>query len=1188
MAIKSDKKKLLPQPWYVLPAGEASEKPCEGAIRAWFLPDQFNFCPNCLVLHTGRSSEFTKLDSLGTEGRSTSTTILSMSTVAHLAKEPGLPPKAGKFLCFTDNRQDASLQSGHFNDFLETGLVRSALCHALEIAHPAGIPDNELGEKIMASLGTPYPDGIFPRHLYAQKPEAVSANAFEADRAFKNILLYRLYSDLKRGWRIVAPNLEQCGLLEIEYRGLDSLCSDNQRWAANPLLQAASPEERMEICMVLLDHMRSRLALAAEPLQKNFHESMAKASRAHLADPWLIENEKILDYASYAFLGSKAAKDQKFAIALTPRSRYGRWLKREFFPGASTDDIEHVLSSLLAILDTAGIATSTPDNGRTLWQIAPDVMIWKLGDGRKVKVDPFRVRLKKGDFGKPNPFFQNFYRTYVKNAVRLHSREHTAQISDQERRERENAFRDATLPVLYCSPTMELGVDIEELNAVGMRNVPPTPANYAQRSGRAGRAGQPALVLTWCARGNSHDQHFFRFPAEMVAGAVSPPRLDLLNEDLLKSHIHSIWLAATGMSLYNSMRHIVNVDAPDYPLLDEVENSLAREDAKRIARTQAERILESLGEDLERCAWYYPRWLDDLFANLRKDFDAACDHWRSLYRIALAQGGEAHRMASSSGLDRRTRNQWLEIHREAVKQQVHLLNDDKQQRSDFYPYRYFASEGFLPGYNFPRLPLSVWLPAGARGIPENISRSRFLALREFGPSSIIYHNGSKYRINGVQISGREDGAPVFESIKICEKCGHLEKVTIRDLCEMCGAELPPVRNNLFKMPDVRAVKIARITSDEEERLRHGYKIVSAWQFAVTNGRSVHTAATCLTPGGEPLARLKYGPATTLWRVNEGWRKSPPHTPPGFFLDTLKGTWQRNDLGKRNIRTDLPDADLEAPGFEARRVLPYVEDRKNCLFFEPAVPLLPAGIVTLAAALKRAIQDIYQLEDSELESEILPSSGEPKEILLVEAAEGGAGILRHLVEMPDAVANLAKKALEICHFDPDGNDLFANCKDENACVNACYNCLMNYGNQLFHNELNRHDIRLHLLSLATSRTELATAKDHLATLLKACDSNLEKKWLKFIVKYQLNLPDRAQAHIPQCNTKPDFWYEKRHTAIYIDGPDHDSRRRQNIDAEQEECLEDLGISVIHFAYNEDWLSKIRRHPAIFGNPPEEPV
>jgi len=87
----------------------------------------------------------------------------------------------------------------------------------------------------------------------------------------------------------------------------------------------------------------------------------------------------------------------------------------------------------------------------------------------------------------------------------LEAREHTAQVPNTERLDREERFRSGHLPILYCSPTMELGVDIAELNVVNLRNVPPTPANYAQRSGRAGRSGQPALVFAYCSTFSSHD-----------------------------------------------------------------------------------------------------------------------------------------------------------------------------------------------------------------------------------------------------------------------------------------------------------------------------------------------------------------------------------------------------------------------------------------------------------------------------------------------------------------------------------------------------------------------------------------------------------------------------------------------------------------------------------------------------------
>src|SRR5690606_15843640 len=157
-------------------------------------------------------------------------------------------------------------------------------------------------------------------------------------------------------------------------------------------------------------------------------------------------------------------------------------------------------------------------------------------------------------------------------------------------------FRSGELPILYCSPTMELGVDIAELNVVNMRNVPPTPANYAQRSGRAGRSGQPALVFTYCSGGSPHDQYFFKRPERMVAGMVAPPRLDLSNEDLLRSHIHAIWLAETGIDLKDTLKEILNMggDPPSLQLLPEIRQEAEGQTARISARQRAEQVLQTI------------------------------------------------------------------------------------------------------------------------------------------------------------------------------------------------------------------------------------------------------------------------------------------------------------------------------------------------------------------------------------------------------------------------------------------------------------------------------------------------------------------------------------------------------------------------------------------------------------------
>ena len=160
------------------------------------------------------------------------------------------------------------------------------------------------------------------------------------------------------------------------------------------------------------------------------------------------------------------------------------------------------------------------------------------------------------------------------------------------------------------------------------------------------------------------------------------------------------------------------------------------------------------------------------------------------------------------------------------------------------------------------------------------------------------------------------------------------------------------------------------------------------------------------------------------------------------------------------------------------------------------------MASLQAALKAAIQVHYQLEDNELAAEPLPSPDERRLILFYEAAEGGAGVLRRLLESPQAFAEVAQEALRLCHFDPaTGEDLRHAPNAKEDCEAACYDCLMSYFNQTDHRRLDRQAIKETLQALAQAEAQISptslTRAEHLQQLRNLCQSDLERQWLDYL-------------------------------------------------------------------------------------------
>ena len=212
---------------------------------------------------------------------------MSLNAIQHLREAADLPDQAKKLLSFTDNRQDASLQAGHFNDFVQVTLLRAALYRAAVQAGEGGLEFDELPQKVFAALDLPFGD-------YAREPELKGLARSETEKAFQGVLAYRIYLDLERGWRLTQQNLEQCGLLKIDYPSVDDLAADVDEWAAaHPALVDASPEMREFLLRVLLDSVRRDLAIRVESMQEDDQERLRARSDQRLEGSWALDEDRL-------------------------------------------------------------------------------------------------------------------------------------------------------------------------------------------------------------------------------------------------------------------------------------------------------------------------------------------------------------------------------------------------------------------------------------------------------------------------------------------------------------------------------------------------------------------------------------------------------------------------------------------------------------------------------------------------------------------------------------------------------------------------------------------------------------------------------------------------------------------------------------------------------------------------------
>ena len=379
----------------------------------------------------------------------------------------------------------------------------------------------------------------------------------------------------------------------------------------------------------------------------------------------------------------------------------------------------------------------------------------------------------------------HYYNLYQQLDIRpLRVVEHTAQLSKETAYEYQNMFKRKEIDILSCSTTFEMGVDVGSLETVFMRNVPPSPANYAQRAGRAGRSlYSAAFALTFCNK-SSHDFTFFRNPVRMIRGQIDPPVFDVRNEKIAIRHLFA---SAFGMFWKKHPELFSSVSS----FMGEAEGNNGITAFSDYLRSNPEDLRSYLERFLPRelsdtFGVHTFQWIDRLIGE-----EGLLDLAEEEYRHDIKELEEAAARAFANyqrGVD--VLNQRIRVY-----QRERILT-------------YLARRNIFPKYGFPVDTVEMTV-ADRKGILKSglqLQRDLSMAISEYAPGSQIVANGKL--ITSRYVRKRPDRSWKMYRYCTCDVCQDLNNqlyVSDEDevpvTCGNCGNPLNQSKSGVYLIPE---------------------------------------------------------------------------------------------------------------------------------------------------------------------------------------------------------------------------------------------------------------------------------------------------------------------------------------------------------------------------------------------------
>ena len=396
----------------------------------------------------------------------------------------------------------------------------------------------------------------------------------------------------------------------------------------------------------------------------------------------------------------------------------------------------------------------------------------------------------------------------VEGAGYFRAVEHSAQQSGKRLAHYEDLFKRGQINLMSCSTTMEMGVDIGGINMVAMNNVPPHPANYLQRAGRAGRRAETRSVALTVCKNNPHDQHVFHNPTWPFTTQLRTPGISLSSPLIVQRHINSMLLA--HFLRLQSKEGKLNTLVLDWWMLPRGESRQER----------------------------FVAWCDCFDAAKHLDLRAGLV---ALIARTVFEGRNGAAFVAEAGRNVAAHaSQWLK-ELDAINVQIAQLSakdaDDQlpmralqvqaKRLQGEYLLRELATSGVLPGYGFPTdittfetLNKDSWEIQRQRdslqpGREDNKfqrrelpSRDTVTALREYAPGASVVIDGLVYQSAGITLNWHApatlEQVSELQNIRQAWRCGHCGTsgtfVLAQRLeqCPECGSTLQASQQNMLQ------------------------------------------------------------------------------------------------------------------------------------------------------------------------------------------------------------------------------------------------------------------------------------------------------------------------------------------------------------------------------------------------------